>query len=366
MSKHDSREIQFIDLSKLTFDPENPRFSRLFGDEKQPLAEVLERMVTNENVQELMGSIGEQDYFHGEPLLVAEGENGEYTVVEGNRRLAALKLLNGDFGDGQLPSIQALRESATHKPQQIPCIVFHKRRDILRYLGYRHITGAKKWDSLSKARYIEQLKNEFFNSTDDETMLRAIAKEIGSRRDYVAQMLTGLAVYDDAKNKSFYGLQHVSDEDVDFSLLTTALSYSDISTYIGLESRTDINIKGLQEDKARDIFSWIYAQDQQGNTILGESRHLKKLAAVVRSPESVIVLKKESNLDLAYIYSEGPSVAFTKALVDVERKIKAAYQIFPEVPIIENSHADQVAKILDISEDLLSSIRRALRRKISE
>lgn len=361
-----AREVELLDLSELHFDPENPRFSRLFGEEQQPIDDVIKRMITNENVQELMGSIGEQDYFDGEPLLVARIDEHNYTVVEGNRRLAALKLLSGAFGEDPLPSITTLRESATYKPIKIPCIVFQKRREILRYLGYRHITGAKKWDSLSKARYIEQLKKEFFNSSDIETMLRSIAKEIGSRKDYVAQMLTGLAVYDDAKSKSFYGLQHVTDEDVDFSLLTTALSYSDISTYIGLKSRTDVEIKGLVEEKAKDIFSWMYAQDQQGNTILGESRHLRKLAAVVRNPESVTVLKKESDLELAYTYSEGPSVAFTKALSDVERKIKDAYKIFPEVPTIDDSHSDQVTRIIDIAEDLQSSIRRALRRKLSE
>ncbi len=43
-----------------------------------------------------MLSIGQQGYFPGEPLLAVKS-NGNYIVVEGNRRLAAVKLLNGDL-----------------------------------------------------------------------------------------------------------------------------------------------------------------------------------------------------------------------------------------------------------------------------
>lgn len=366
MTTNKQKDVELIDLSELHFDPENPRFSRLYGAQHQPEAEVVERMVSNENVQELMGSIGEQDYFNGEPLLVAVRAEGGYTVVEGNRRLAALKLLSGAFGKDPLPSITALRDTAKHTPTEIPCIVFQKRRDILRYLGYRHITGAKKWDSLSKARYISQLRDEFFSGIANEEMLKAIAKEIGSKKGYVAQMLTGLAVYDDAKSHDFYGLQHVNDEDVDFSLLTTALSYTDISEYVGLDSRTDIEIKGLNREKARDLFGWIYSQDQQGNTILGESRQLKKLAAVVKNEDSVTVLKQDGNLDLAFIYSEGPAVAFSKALNEIEIKIKAAYSMFPNVRAFDESHVDQVSRIYAMAEDLELAMRRAIRRKKSE
>ncbi|MFM4852054.1 ParB N-terminal domain-containing protein [Aeromonas caviae] len=360
------QNIEFLSLTQLCFDPENPRFSRLFGDEAQPEHAVVERMIKNENVQELMGSIGEQDYFDGEPLLVSNNNDGTYIVVEGNRRLAALKLLSGAFGDDPLPSITSIRNTAKFKPESIPCIVFEQRRDILRYLGYRHITGAKRWDSLSKARYLNQLRNEFFSEVPQEEMLRSIAKEIGSRKDYVAQMLTGLAVYDNAKNNDFYGLQHVREEDVDFSLLTTALSYSDISTYVGLDSRTDINVTGLQEDKVKDIISWIYSQDQQGNTILGESRNLKKLAAVVANPDSVIVLKQQSNLETAYIFSEGPGVAFSKVLSDAEKKLRNAYAMLPDVKSVDVSNSEQVNRIFSLAEDLDSGIRKAIRRRREE
>ena len=244
-------KIELLPLKQLHFDPQNPRFSRYFGNQVQPETEIVERMVKNENVQELMASIGEQGYFAGEPLLVAKNNTTKeksFIVVEGNRRLAALKLLIGDFVDKQLPSITHLRETAKILPEHnAPCIIFENRKDILRYLGYRHITGAKRWDSLSKARYIKELSNTFFAELPEEEQLKGIAQEIGSRPDYVAKMLTGLTVFENAKQNKFYGLQRVGEEDVDFGVLTTALSRTAIAEYIGLESPRDIAAKNLNQ-----------------------------------------------------------------------------------------------------------------------
>lgn len=366
MKKTKDRSIIEISLEHLEFDPENPRFSRLFGDKLQPEDEVIQRMIKAENVQELMGSIGEQGYFYGEPLLVAKSkvDDGKYTVVEGNRRLAALKLLSGMFGVDPLPSIKTLRDSVEHKPTIIPCIIFEERRDILRYLGYRHITGAKRWDSLSKARYLKQLQENFFDEYARDEQLRAIAREIGSRSDYVAQMLTGLTVYNKAKeDNNFYGLQHVKEEDVEFSLLTTALSYNSLASHIGLKSRVDMDASTLNRDNTRDLFSWMYAQDVQGNTTLGESRNLKKLAAVVSNPVSLEVLKSQGNLDNAYIYSEGPAKAFSRVLTDAENMLRSAYVMLPDVKEIGTTHSEQVKKIMALVDDIESSVRKAIRRQ---
>ena len=89
-----SNEIQYIETGKLEFDPENPRFYRL-NERAGSDDAVIEEMLDDESVQDLMLSIGEQDYFPGEPLLVVK-KGKKFVVVEGNRRLAAVKLLNGD------------------------------------------------------------------------------------------------------------------------------------------------------------------------------------------------------------------------------------------------------------------------------
>lgn len=360
------RDIELIAVSNLHFDPQNPRFARYFGLEDQPEPVVIERMVKAENVQELMGSIGEQGYFSGEPLLVAKAE-GKLIVVEGNRRLAALKLLLGQINSqATMPSIETLRLEAKHTPHEVECIVFNERKDILRYLGYRHITGAKKWDSLSKARYLQQLKDEFYIGLDEDQQLRAIAKEIGSRKDYVAQMLTGLKVFTEAERMDFYGMQRVRPEDVDFGVLTTALSYSNIAAFIGLKGRTDISAEGLDHNSSRELLSWIFAQDQQGYTILGESRNLRKLSAVVACKPAVDNLRKDGVLEIAYLLTEGPAEAFGNALETAHKRLLAAYEMVPNIEGFDKGHLTSVERLIELTENMSTMISRAIKRQQRE
>lgn len=357
------QNIQHLPLNQLHFDPLNPRFSRYFANDVQPEEHIIERMIKNENVQELMGSIAEQGYFLGEPLLVAQDGEQRYIVVEGNRRLAAVKLLRGDIAS-QLPSIKQLKDTAKNTPlNTIPCIVFTQRQDILRYLGYRHITGAKRWDSLSKARYLEELRQTFFVDLPLEEQLKSIAQEIGSKPHYIAQMLTGLTVFERARETKFYDLQRVSEDDVDFGVLTTALSRTSIAEYIGLESPRDIEAKQLDSICAKDLFAWMFAQDEQGNTILGESRNLNKLAAIVTNLSAIEELKQSRDLDKAFLFSDGRTAAFSKVLRDADRKLRDVFKLTSEIDDFTPEHLEQIEKIMDLSEDVQSRIRRNLRRR---
>lgn len=361
-------EIVRLPLNQLHFDPENPRFARYFGTQKQPEADIIERMVKNENVQELMGSIGEQGYFPGEPLLVAKRkDNGGYIVVEGNRRLAALKLLRGELGENQLSSIAHLRETAKIFPEQdVPCIVFEERQDILRYLGFRHISGAKRWDPLSKAMYLQQLLDTFFIHLSPGEQLKGIAREIGSKPYYVAQMLTGLTVFEHAKQNDFYGLQRIREEDIEFSVLTTALSHTNIAEYIGLESPKDVDASKLNPERAKELFSWIFAQDEQGYTILGESRNLRKLAAVVTNPSAIATLKETRNLETAFMFSDGPTEAFSKVLRDADKKLRDVFKLTTDISDFTEVHLNQLEKLTDLAEDIQSHVRRSIRRRKDE
>jgi len=94
----------------------------------------------------LRGLRTEHGYFQGEPLLVVPSKKRDgYDVVEGNRRLTAVKLLgNPSLALIRQKSVQRIRREARHKPTELPILKFEKRDEILDYLGYRHITGTKE------------------------------------------------------------------------------------------------------------------------------------------------------------------------------------------------------------------------------
>jgi hypothetical protein len=299
-------------------------------------------------------------------LLIAPNPNapGRFIVVEGNRRLAALRVLNGLIHRDRLtPSLADLVDQADNKPiDTVDCFEFPQRRDVLKYLGFRHISGPRRWEPLSKARYLADLIKNFYPDQEKETQLRAVAKDIGSRRDYVAQLLTTLNLYDRAKHQKFYGLQRVQEEDISFSLLSTALSYTNILRFLNLSSREVVDVSEVNDTHAKELLSWMFAQDQKGETVLGESRRLKTLAAVLASDRATLELREKSNLDQAYLFSDGPNEALNNMMATADSTITNCLHMLSSDVEVDQGHSQIAERILNNAENLQLLVQKAIRR----
>ena len=356
-----SSKIEYIETLKLNFDPENPRFYRL--NDQSSIETVIEEMLNDEGVQDLMNSIGHKGYFEGEPLLVIK-EGSKLTVVEGNRRLAAVKLLNQQLSPPpkRRNSIKQIREDADMPPAtELPFILYENRRDVMRYLGYRHITGIKEWDSLSKAKYLAYLRGEFYNKLSIKEQLRALSKDIGSTPSYVGKLLTALGLHERAEANEYFKLP-MSNKDVVFSYITTAIGYAKITEWLALSSPKDIEMKDLDMKNLKKLFSWMFVKDQQGHTIIGESRKLSEVAAIVADTEAVEMLENTGSREEAFLYSSGPQEALNKALNKAGKSMQAAWNLLLKTDPLTEEH-------LYTSEDLfgkVKDIRNHIRNKLDD
>lgn len=368
----EAKFIENIASKYLNFDPQNPRFYRLTGGIVD--SAVVEEMLEDEGVQDLMNSIGHQGYFPGEPVLVVKVNKTKYIVVEGNRRLAAVKLLNGELKapPRKTRSVAIIRQGAKFTPDEIPCIVYEKRSDVLRYLGYRHITGIKEWDSLSKAKYLVELRDTFYSDLEVEEQLRTLAREIGSRADVVGQLLTSLSLYERAAHEKFFKKNNLNQDAIDFSYITTALSYTKITEWLGLESRTDTEAENLDSENLESLLYWMFVPQSNGKTVIRETRRLKELAAVVSSPDSLRVLLKTGDLDDAYLYTDGPQLALSTALSKADAKLRIVWDmLFQSEPaeehrLVAEEIKERAHKIYEnISSSLDSKITPAALRQVA-
>ena len=351
--------VQQIPTKDLAFDPQNPRFFRM--NETLTAEAVVEEMLDDESVQDLIASIGQKGYFEGEPLLVVQ-EDGKFVVVEGNRRLTAVKLLNGELAppDRRKTSIAILKEEAIQKaPTQLPCIIYPERKDVMRYLGYRHITGIKEWDSLSKAKYLRDIRDMFYKEMPQADQLKALAKDIGSRSDYVGKLLVALNLYVTAENNKFFKLPMES-KDVEFSYLTTAIGYSNIVEWLGLDGASDIEMPGLQEANLKSLFSCLFSKDQQGRTIIGESRNLADLAEIVAEPAAIEALEETGKLAEAYLYSSGPQSALQTSLEKALSHVNVCWSMLLKTKPLLQSHLDMAEKLFDGSRSIRNHLRNEL------
>lgn len=357
---------ELLPVASLHFDRNNPRFPPSIA--QGPIEDLLQRFVRDERLLEIIESIGNHGFFPGEPLLVVPDGSDDYRVVEGNRRLAALKLLvrELDAPTGRT-SIEEAVDAADYRPTMAPCLIFDDESEILRYLGFRHITGIKAWSALQKARYAARMYQKYRQLPQDDG-LRLLARETGSRRDTVGQMLTALELYDRAEKENFFGLP-IEPEQIEFSLLGTSLSYANLTDFLGLESRTDLSVKGLDERSLKDLFDWLFVAEGRAKPIVTESRNLRKLAAVVKSPESVKELRRSGNLDQAYELSSGPEQALAEGLKTALRKLETAQALVPKVPKIGEEHvelAERIGEAAAAVQDLINGAYRRQRRSTSK
>jgi hypothetical protein len=282
---------------------------------------------------------------------------GRFVVVEGNRRLTAVKLLL----DPSLASVKknAVREAAKeaqYRPRKLPVIEVPKRDDILLYLGYRHITGVKAWDSLAKARHLEALR-KWMGSKNDERTYRKLAKTIGSRSDYVKRLLASYKVYRLIEEKDFYSIKGLDETTFNFSLLTTALSYSDISDFVGLEDNRDPELVGLNKPRLKDLTKWIFEKNEENRTRIGESRNLKLLSAVVTNPTALAYFNRGEPLETAAIYTEQSTESFRKSVQQAKARLLAAQANVHLVEKPQEGDFDVLREISSIAKTLMGALK---------
>ena len=92
-----TEQYQLVPLAALRLDPENPRLPREQDRSSEPEQKILSEFYRRYNLIELAFSIADKGFTprHAEALLVVAAPDApeQYIVVEGNRRLATLKLL---------------------------------------------------------------------------------------------------------------------------------------------------------------------------------------------------------------------------------------------------------------------------------
>lgn len=290
-------DFSYVQVDHLHFDPENPRFPKSLDG--QDVNEVLRFMLGDANLIDLMRSIAAQGYFPGEPLLVSPSSDapGDWIVVEGNRRLAATKLLaNPELAPTQIAAVATVA-ALGQSPREIPCLQFQQREEILVHLGYRHVTGIQEWTPLAKARYLLQRYDEVTGDPDER--FRELARTIGSRKDYVGRLLTALEIYKIVERESYYGITGLDEDSLDFSLLSSVLAYQKIVAFLGLQSAQSVTLDRLSVENLRLIITWMFQKNQRGRTILGESRNIRTLAEVVSYPRSLEALIAGESLSFA-------------------------------------------------------------------
>jgi hypothetical protein len=305
VSSSNKRDV--LDLSKLLLDKDNPRFGDLEKSNSQ--ADILDHIVEKFGVDDVLSSLAVNGYFDAEPLVCKKNTNDDsYTVVEGNRRLAACLIITGD----DRASRQSKRRTqfqeiwknhGSKKINPAPVIIFddpNQEGAILSYLGVRHIASSQPWDSFAKACWVAKVVEENNLSLEDVSLM------IGDQHKTISRLLEGYYFINQLiETGNFHAEDSVrkgrgSVTEYPFSWVYTVLGYSSTRKFLELQDlnpkKNPIVKKNLS--KASLVTKSMFGDKSKGrNASISDSRQLGDLASAFSDPEKVSMLEHGKTIE---------------------------------------------------------------------
>jgi hypothetical protein len=322
----------------LYLDPNNPRLGRHNIEKKLVQEDILEIM-KDWTLEELAVSFLESGFWPQEALIVVRepvpGKKGPVlVVVEGNRRLAALKMMartrakeNG-VPERWLELIKGYKDDAFDRLREIPYILKESRKEVRAYIGYRHVTGIKEWPPAEKAEYIAQLIE------DEKLTYEQVRKRIGSKVPTVRQNYISYRLLLQMENKS--DKIDVSRVEGRFSVLYLSLRTRGVQTYLDIDIEADPRtaktpVPPGKLKQLENFARWLFgAEDQE--PIISDSRQVDEFGRILEDPTAVAYLERNEQPSfsvarrMAGVAESDVSTHVERAADEIEEALKAAHQ----------------------------------------
>lgn len=333
----------------LYFDVRNPRLVEFANEVGNTQEEILNFLWRNMAIESLVLSIIAQGFFESEPLIVIQEDN-KWVVIEGNRRLAAIKaILHPDqITTGAMDKYQGdiTKELIENLRNKIPVVIFSSREESWREIGFKHVNGAVKWDSYAKAKYIAQVHNDY------NVPLKQIAKQIGDTNRKVLRLYQSIMILQQAQEQTTFSLDNIYANRIFFSHLYTAMGYKGYQKYVSLDPQ-NVSEYPIPQDSLKEleeVMLWLFGKKGVTPIIRSQNPDLRKLEEVLQKREAVLSLRKHSNLDIAYELCKDPRDLFAGAILEGKQQV--------EIALSKLSHYDGNDSDLSLTLELGKATRR--------
>ena len=312
-------KIEYAAVDQLLLDAKNPRLGRDRVAKGLSQTEVLELM-KDWMLDELGTSFCVSGFWPQEALIAVSEMAGKkigLVVVEGNRRLAALKMLEMASAGEDVPRVW--KEMIEKVPAQrlkdlrerIPYILMPSRASVKSYLGFRHVTGIMEWKPAEKAQFIASLIE------DDGLSYEEVRKRIGSRLATVRQNYISYRLLLQMEN-------HAESVDIDkveerFSVLYLSLRTEGVRTFLQIDIDADPKTakKPVPQAKLKHLerfAQWLFG-DSKHEALFSDSRKVDDFGKILLSGTAVSYLER----------TEKPSFEVAKRMAGVSESEVASH-----------------------------------------
>src|SRR3989442_15970831 len=146
--------LEKLHISKLKLDPMNVRFKHMVKE--VPEEEIERHIWEEEDAKTLYKQIKISGGLMEPPVVV--GNNDQYLVKEGNRRVVCLRKLSKEAHEGKLAP-EGYKYPDDHF-DEVQCIVLPSdlsQKDLDSLIGTRHVSGPKEWATLNRAWHVYEM-----------------------------------------------------------------------------------------------------------------------------------------------------------------------------------------------------------------
>jgi hypothetical protein len=328
-------KIETARLEDLFLDPKNPRLGRHNVERGLSQDEVL-GLMKDWALEELAVSFLESGYWPQEALICVKEpikRKPALVVVEGNRRLAALKMIQrARDGEETAPKwrelIRGYQDEAFSRLESIPYILRPSRESVRSFLGFRHVTGIKEWNPAEKAEFIAHLIE------NDGLTYEQVRKRIGSklpvvRQHYVSYRLL-LQMEEEAEG---IDVEKVEER---FSVLYLSLRTKGVQKYLHIEIEGDPETatKPVPPDRLEQLANfarWLFGTEKQ-DPIIADSRQVDDFGKILESDPAVEYLERNETplfavaRRMAGVAESDVSEHVERAADEAEEALRAAHQ----------------------------------------
>ena len=348
-----------VPVERLHLDRENPRL--VDGPAGAADEAIIARLYQSAELDELLQSISANGYLDIEPLVVIDApakkvaEGDGLVVLEGNRRLATLRLLREpelanriERQEGTRIPVPAIDDALRKTLDKVSVYRVADRKRARAFIGFKHINGPAKWNAYAKARFAATWYRSNGVGLDE------IANAIGDRHDTVKRMVSAIYVLEQARGRGLFDIEDRYDRKFSFSHLYTALSRSEYMDYLGLDvgwSRHDPpkpdQIPPDKLDRLKQVLEWIYGAkpDDKRPVVRSQNPDIKRLGEVLANAEGRHVLQTTGSLDDAHVSTEPADSRLTASLLRARSAIREASHAV-------RAYDGQDQSLFDIAQDV--------------
>lgn len=296
---------EFENPADLHLDLKNPRVTDgAFENED----EMIEYLFDYADVDELIQSILNSGWLDYEPLIVTDN-----IVLEGNRRLAALRILSNEALRKRLRIDLPFEPNPDSLPETVRVRRVESRSKARDFIGFKHINGAFKWDALAKAKYAADW-------LADDGDIRKVSRRLGDSHNTVVRLVNGWRVLLQSYDVGF-DRNATTKKSFPFSHLYTAVARPNVRRYLQLPEGYSSQVLPMNSVPAekignlRCLMSWLYGQKDEPAVVVRQNPNLNQLVEVLGNDKALAMLEATRNLKDAYGEVEDKALRFSRSLM---------------------------------------------------